>query len=382
MDKIIENNLKGPPAYENWKAYENSAPIKDISEYPIFSDARITGENTRDFGPYVFLNPVPYEDKPGLVQPSLYLRMENYQEFERPDMSETESERYHGGSIIDEIAALSSLTLGRRMKAGNITRYFKQNGDPLGHPIELLPQQKPVVLIEKRGLKIPMAIKKQTIIKLSPLSSLPMLSPFDAIILVRVARLYQDALWIAESAPSLAWLMLVSAVETAANHWRKSDDTPIERLKVANPKLVKILDSECTKGLSKKVAEFIVDSIGNAKKFRDFIVEFIPPPPPTRPPEWAQFSWKKRTIKDAMVRIYHHRSLALHKGMPFPAPMCTSPHFKDSSGVIYLEKSLASASYILGGTWEAKDTPVLLHTFEYIVRYVLLKWWETLASNQ
>jgi len=33
--------------------------------------------------------------------------------------------------------------------------------------------------------------------------------------LTRAARLYQDALWMIESEPSLAWLLLVSAIETA-----------------------------------------------------------------------------------------------------------------------------------------------------------------------
>jgi hypothetical protein len=29
----------------------------------------------------------------------------------------------------------------------------------------------------------------------------------------------------------------------------------------------------------------------------------------------------------------------------------------------------------MGETWDAKDTPILLHTFEYSVRNALIAWW-------
>ncbi len=67
------------------------------------------------------------------------------------------------------------------------------------------------------------------------------LSPGDAIALVKSARLYQDALWISESQPAFSWLFFVSAIEIVANHWRKGKASPLERLKVAKPDLVKLL---------------------------------------------------------------------------------------------------------------------------------------------
>lgn len=380
MVKTTNNNIKGPSSYENWKLYLNNAPAKDIFEYPLFSDARVTGENTEDYKPYYFFNPVPLEVKPGLVQAVLYLRIENCLEFEQPDMSKTNSERYHGGTPIDEIAALSSLALGIRLKAGGMTRYFDINGDPRGRPVERGTKPKPFVLIESRDLKLPFVVSETSTEGLRPLSILPKLSASDAIALIRVARLYQDALWVAESEPSLAWIMLVSAIETAANRWRKSEDTPIERLRASRSELVKLLDSSCKQGTSKKVAELIEDSIGNTKKFKEFIMEFLPDPPKKRPQQWAQISWEKSKIKKAMAIIYKYRSLALHDGMPFPAPMCLSSS-RDSSGKVYLEKPYGSAMSMMGGTWEAKDCPMLLHTFEYIVRNALLKWWNTLDTK-
>jgi hypothetical protein len=44
------------------------------------------------------------------------------------------------------------------------------------------------------------------------------MEPGDATALVRSARFYSDALWIAEAEPDLAWLFLVSALE-ATNSW-------------------------------------------------------------------------------------------------------------------------------------------------------------------
>ena len=71
------------------------------------------------------------------------------------------------------------------------------------------------------------------------ISSLPSLGAEQAIALVRSARLYQDALWLAESEPNLSWLLLVSAIETAANLWRSRKDLPLERLKESRPDFAK-----------------------------------------------------------------------------------------------------------------------------------------------
>jgi hypothetical protein len=49
--------------------------------------------------------------------------------------------------------------------------------------------------------------------------------------------LYQDVLWVAESEPNLAWIMLVSAVEAAANRGQTSKDEPLLRLCSGNPDL-------------------------------------------------------------------------------------------------------------------------------------------------
>jgi hypothetical protein len=49
-------------------------------------------------------------------------------------------------------------------------------------------------------------------------------------------------MWVAESEPSLAWLLMVSSVESAANQWRKNKGLPAERLGAEKPQFVSYLN--------------------------------------------------------------------------------------------------------------------------------------------
>lgn len=214
---------EGPPAYGNWLAALNDEPAVATREYPLLSDASVTGEIREGFGPYQFLNPVPLVGEPGLVRPVIFLRVKIHVEYSTPDMKTTDSELYHGGSLTDEIAALSSLALGIRLKAGGMSRIFDLYGDPLGRPIARDRIPDPLIIIRNYNLILPSAVGSHPLDKIEPLKLFSKLKSDDAIVLIRAARLYQDALWIAESEPSLSWVMLVSAVEAAASYWRSKE---------------------------------------------------------------------------------------------------------------------------------------------------------------
>jgi hypothetical protein len=111
MEQTQIQTLKGLPSYDNWIAATKDEPSQGAFEYPLFTDARITGEITEGYGPYQFLNPVHLRKRPGLVRPAIILRFELRLKFPDPVMKSTDARRYHGGSLIDEIAALSSLAL-------------------------------------------------------------------------------------------------------------------------------------------------------------------------------------------------------------------------------------------------------------------------------
>jgi len=227
-------------------------------------------------------------------------------------------------------------------------------------------------------LVLPRALGRRSLRETTLIASFPELAPRDAVALVRAARLYQDAIWIAESEPNLSWVMFVSAIETAAGHWRSAADPPVDRLKASKPDLARLLEEAGGEELALKVANQISDYMGATKKFVDFALEFMPEPPIQRPSESFQHPWEQRVMKESLRKIYDWRSRALHSGTPFPFPMCEPPY---RDGNEFAEKPMGLATMAGSAVWVIKDTPMLLHTFEYIVRHVLLKWWEAMLPN-
>jgi hypothetical protein len=367
--------------YVNWIAAQSIRPVLQTVEFRLLTDAQVTGEAKQ--GPYQFLNAVP-RHAAKVVQAAILMRVDIHIEFPPPDMTKTDADRYHAGSFQDEVAALSSLALGVRFKAGGVSRSFEPGGDPKGRPHEwdANPVAEMVIRSHREQLVVASAAEgSHPLDALSVLGQLPRLSAPDAVALVRAARLYQDALWLVESEPELAWLMLVSAVETAANRWGRSiKESAVERLKDAKPKLHQILEGVHVPGLVEIVAEEIADSLGSTRKFIDFVMRFLPPPPGKRPPEAFQFPWDQKEMRKALGVIYDYRSKALHKGIAFPYPMCT-PHFRDVNWTAPSERPVGMATSAGGGTWVAKDTPLLLHVFEYIARNSLLGWWRESAGQ-
>ena len=109
------------------------------------------------------------------------------------------------------------------------------------------------------------------------LGTLPNLSVENAIVLVRAARMYQEAIWIANSTPELSWIMLVSAIETIANQWQnRIFHHLVEKLRMWRPELENILrhyGGDNADELVQKVAKEIAPYIGATGTFRDFIIE-------------------------------------------------------------------------------------------------------------
>jgi hypothetical protein len=187
-------------------------------------------------------------------------------------------------------------------------------------------------------------------------------------VLVAAARLYQDALWMAELDPHLAWLLLVSAVETAANHWRRKNRNHVERLTDSKPALVKLLHERGGADLVEEVAKEIADVTGATLKFTEFILAFNPGPPEGKrliPVDWSN-------LREAVRLVYRWRSKALHGGTPFPAPMCNAPRVQDGA---ISERPFGLAAGTGGAMWDNDETPMLLHVFEHITRGTLLRWW-------
>ena len=369
-----------PPVFENWLAFIGGKPCLSTEEYPLFTDAHITGQASQ--GPYQFINTVP-RPEPRSIRPAIILRCARYLKFTVPNMTETDAELYHGGSFPEEIAALASLALGVRIRAGGVTRVFDES-DPRGTPMEWDVRPFIGAFIRKENTLwiLPnVAEGDHSLDELSILALLPNLSANNIIALVRAARLYQDALWLAESEPALAWLMLVSAVETAADQWRKDSGEPADRLRTSKPELYEYLLSLGPE-VPVRVAAEIANSLGVTGKFVGFVLKFLPPAPRSRPPTWCQHPWGKHELKVTLGKIYDYRSRALHEGKPFPAPMCEPPFRLSADWPAPAERPIGEAASTGGGTWLAKDTPILLHTFEYLARHALIAWWKQGTPEQ
>lgn len=366
----------GPSIYENWIAAESKdVPWRGAFEYPLFTDAWIVGDLS--CRPYQLLNtvflPRGRDASAQTVSAALVLQLEYYLSHELPSWEKTDVTHYHGSGMGDEVAALVSLCMGIRLKSGGETRRFDPGGDPRGRPVAYRTYENPVFLRSMGHPPVlPGALGIHRLQDATLFTQFNHLCPQDAVALVRASRLYQDAIWIAESQPKLAWVMLVSAVEAAAGHWKTSTESPEERLRTSKPDLEKLLEAEGGRELVSKVAPLIADYMGSTRKFIDFLLDFLPDPPSKRPPEHAQHPWDKKSMKKSLATIYRWRSRALHGGSPFPFPMCEPPLAELE------EKPLGLATGARGAVWRAKDTPMLLHTFEHIVRGALLNWWESM----
>ena len=139
--------------YENWRTALSGSSARDTLEYPLYSDAHIIGEITEGLGPYQLLNCIA-DVPPDPNRPVLALRISYHMDWRYGHMDATDTTRYHGGDSSDEIAALVSLCLGVRMKAGGTSRWFKLVDDPRGRPWSFRQRGRPEPTIIRSGVDL------------------------------------------------------------------------------------------------------------------------------------------------------------------------------------------------------------------------------------
>lgn len=380
MNKKQKLSEKGSFAYENWRLYLAGERSKCIYEFPFYTDAHIYGEDLNLAAPYKLFN-TSLGGQGKMIAPAVVLRMIEFKDFDDlPVARETDTDRYHGGGINDEIAALVSLCLGVRMKSGFCNRMFLDETDRFGRPMYLYPEKTPALLKKSERPVLPRLSASVDLEDAHLLAKLPLLKAEASVALIRAARLYQDALWLADSETSLAWVMLVSAMETAAGHWRQERESPIEQLKLfRDGALYHLLRMSGGDELISEAAKLTADFTGSTKKFVDFTMNFLPEPMSERLNTTRQHSWQPEDMKKSLKKIYRWRSQALHGGTPFPDPMCRPPRMIGKE--IYQERPDGIAAQTGGSFWKNEDTPMLLHAFEHIVRNCLLSWWNSMLET-
>ena len=155
---------------------------------------------------------------------------------------------FHGGWYTDEIAALISLKLGVRAHAIITTREYNYNTPEHGQPrAEQNPP--PVFSSNNRALTIPFWRKNTSIAELKEINNIHLLDEQKLNFLIKAAISIQESLWICVSSLNIAWLLMVSALETAAQQWDKSKGNNIKKFQESKPDLFKMLDNDQYKHL-------------------------------------------------------------------------------------------------------------------------------------
>ena len=371
--------MLGPTGYENWRAALRGEACIGVFELQLYSDAWVRGEIVADTGPYTFHNAIPVGAM-GTFKHVVTLRVVAHQPAETPDLSRTDMSRYHGGWLADEISALASLLMGIRLRAGGVSREFRGD-DPLGRPRADTDAPASPLPVRQNQWIVPRAHGTYGIHEtVHPLlTTYPQLSSVQAVALVRAARFYQDALWVAEAQPALAWLLFVSAIEAVATQYQVETHPPPTLLQASFPDLFTTLDRVGGAALVSECADHLARLLRATQRFLEFTLKFVPPAPP-RPDKQQVFSidWEPAELRRILSKVYEYRSRALHDGIPFPKPMCDGPEFAGW----YHEKPGNLATGTNDATWLCEDTPMLLHVFEHICRGAITGWWRSLTPPQ
>ena len=368
--------------FQNNEAYQTKKTPKYATECFLFSDSPLTGEVSEQ-KPYAFLNLVPGTHNFGHIQTAALLRIFWYvrkhdPSIRMPDVSSSNS--YHGGWANDEIASIASLFLGIRLMASDNVREFDlESFKDFGRP-EANRKTPPQSFLNIRSPIVPNAYKTANLQDLSELSNLSNISKTDYVSLVRSARLYQNALWIVEADAATAWLLMVSALETAAQCWKK-EFSSIQAFEKIELKLSEKLKGECSHALYEEVAKTFGHKSKAQAKFLDFCEHFFPEPPEIRPPKQYQIEWTRENFAKSLKTIYKYRSKALHNGVPFPQPLCAPAPYVAENNVAIEKGILGIRCNTLGGTWLADDLPFSLNTFSYFTHGCLKKWLQHLMQD-
>lgn len=315
--------------FENFEKFRTNQELISIYEFPLYTDNPwITGAIESE--PISLLNPVIHNNK-GIFLPRIVLRYFNYinsDEVTNYTAKQAESKIKSYQSAPAELSYLINLRLGLRTKIGSCMRKFKPsliNNPNYGFisNSHYYPNYEKEVLLSGYPV-IPSLFKPANLSIEDYFNKLISMKEKDLRNSVRAAKLYSSALFLVERTPKISWILLVSAIEAAAESQRYNTNN-LELIKNEFPKLYNLIDS------SNKSQEIFkeLNNVINLKaqqKFIQFIKKYYPiPQKRTDLPEGFLIDWDN--IDTILKKIYTYRSCALHSvgTGAFPREMCFPP---------------------------------------------------------
>lgn len=371
-----------PTGWQLWRAKEAGEDLPETIEFALFSDAHWRGELAEGLGPLRLLNtiggPPTHGSHYGRCFVKLALQLDVPSEAQIPPVAKkTDPGSYHGGWVDEEIAALVSLALNVRCKSGGLWRRFR-GAEDLGSPYTGSFEEPSLVAPKGPGWTMLPNLNLDGDLRDLPkyICRYAELDAEAATGLVRAARFFQQAVWIADAEPNISWVLLVSALESATNAWgAKSSQPPIEQIEENWQELGQLLREVAAHDqlLASKLAKQLRSNVKVQARVKQFISDHYPPAPEPRP-AFDGFDWSSNSVVAAMGPIYQWRSRFLHTAIPFPEAMCGPPR-ADSDGAGYSERPGGLAISTGDATWMAEDTPMVLWPFVYLVGEALRAWW-------
>ncbi|MFJ1782262.1 hypothetical protein ACIOKA_36765 [Streptomyces anulatus] len=375
MDENEQFNVSAPWSWNARHFVERGCPQTGGAEFLLYSDTRVTGDLEVTCHPYVVTNCFGLPQS-GRLAPVLALYLDDhFPVFKVQPMDKTDTDGWLNLTLDDEIACIISLVAGMRLRSAGRVRSFKE-GAPRGTP-EFYGHHVPAWTATERPIyPTPQQVSMESLD--GWMDRYFALGRAEAVTLVRAARQYRDALWVADTDPELAWLFLVSALEVIAGWEALRDAVPSDLLQQEMPDLAADLLEAGGEVRLASVASRLVPIVKATARFMSCVEKYLPVPPPVRPEEYAQVGWDWPNLKKRINQVYGYRSARLHGGVPFPSPLCQVPM---TSGAALDERPSGIAAAAGNSAWLVKDLPMHLHTFGYIVRGCLLRWWQTSSDD-
>jgi len=318
-----------------------------VTEYEIIADSDIVGSLTYD--PYkcsIWEFSSKYEGEERKL--CLRVREKVYPAVYQPKKPEEYSGFYHGGSIAEEFVYLASLFLRRRLELGPIVRW-----NDVPHFISK----------RKEWLDKQLILGKSSLHNLTDWFQLTEgLNRIYHQRFILATKFYHRALSLIDDQPDMAYIDLVSAIETLS---RDFDIGNVTIADLNNQKLEKYVSAIDDAGLRSNIEKVIVKAYSFSKRrFKDFILDY------TEETFWADQKRpvhgkiKCEELASLLGRIYDQRSKTLHNGEPFPAYIFSIPingeEISSSLGISKGEKR-----------WDTKYFIPYPHFFERLVNHVL-----------